>query len=210
MARAGVLVDVAAGVPRVWPGETAVICASGPSLTAADVEYCRGKARTIAINTTLLLMPWADAFHACDLRVYRWHAAAVRAFQGLKFTMERDPADDFGGAVLLRNGGIWGLSTEDPTVIRNGRNSGYQAINIAYFLGCSRVILLGFDMQKGPDGVTHWHGDHPNRGEVQYRSCAAAFRTLVGPLAAAGVDVVNCSRVSAIDCFRRAPLEAEL
>jgi len=44
-------------VPRLWPGETFVCLASGPSLTQADVDYCRGKARVIAIKDVLHLAP---------------------------------------------------------------------------------------------------------------------------------------------------------
>ncbi len=200
-------------MPRLWPGETAVIFASGPSLTVADVEYCRGRARAIAVNRTLTLSPWADAFHAADARCYRWLQVEVAAFQGLKFTMEREAGDLETGQILLKNGGIWGLST-DPETIRNGRNSGYQAVNIAVLMGCTRIVLLGFDLQAGSGGkVHHWHPDHPdnfNPSQMVYGSWRGAFRSMVKPLADLGVSVVNCSRATALDCFPRAALEATL
>ncbi len=200
-----------AAVPRVWPGETVVCIASGPSLTRADVDYCRGKARVLVINRSLLLAPWADALHACDARFYKWHATEARAFQGLKFCMELDFENDC-GAVFLKNGGIWGLSS-DPTTICNGRNSGYGALNIAALLGVSRIVLLGYDMQASADGVVHWHGPHQDNfmpGEDQFRSWRAAFKSIVQPLAELSISVVNCTRQTALTCFPCQPLEETL
>lgn len=194
-------------VPRVWPGETVVCIASGPSLTTDDVEYCRGRAKVLVINTSILLAPWADAFHACDGRVWRWHKEAVQAFGGLKFSLDGAAAEY--GAAVLGNGGMWGLST-DPGVICNGRNSGYQAMNIASLLGASRIVLLGYDMQPGPQHESHWHGDHPNKGQPPYNACVAAFRTIAQPLAALGVAVVNCTRRTALDMFPKQPLQETL
>ncbi len=194
-------------VERLWPGSTVVCVASGPSLTRADVEYCRGRARVIAINTSLHLAPWADAFYACDGRVWQWHQESIAAFRGLKFAMDREAAKY--GATVLRNGGVWGLSS-DPTTVANGRNSGYQAVNLAVLLGASRIILLGYDMQMGTNGEHHWHKDHPNKGKPPYSACVAAFKTLVEPLAAAGVTVTNCSRRTALTMFPFRDLEATL
>ncbi len=195
------------GVPRIWPGETVVCVASGPSLTREDVEYCRGRAKVLVINTSILLAPWAEAFHACDGRVWRWHEAAVDAFTGMKFSMDGSAAAY--GATVLGNGGVWGLST-DPGVICNGRNSGYQAMNIASLLGASRIVLLGYDMQPGSRNGSHWHGDHPNKTQPPYKACVAAFKTIVRPLADLGVTVVNCSRETALDMFTAQPLREVL
>lgn len=207
----GTDVRVAAGVPRLWPGETCVCIASGPSLTREDVDYCRGKVRVIAVNRAIELAPWADVLHACDARFWRWHRDEAMAFQGLKFAMERELDNDC-GQVLLKNGGIWGLST-DPTTICNGRNSGYQAMNVAVLLGISRVILLGYDMQPGERGEMHWHSDHPNNFQPEdavFRSWRAAFKSIVQPLADLGVSVVNCSRRTALTTFSCQPLEETL
>jgi hypothetical protein len=140
-----------------------------------------------------------------------WHADEAKAFEGLKFSMERDLENDC-GQIVLKNGGVWGLST-DPTVICNGRNSGYQAVNIAVLLGVSKIVLLGYDMQPAEDGRTHWHADHPNNfqpGPLVFRSWLGAFPALVKPLADAGVSVVNCTVRTALTCFPRQPLRETL
>lgn len=202
---------VEACVPRIWDGQTAVCIASGPSLTQQDVDYCRGKARVIVINRSVQLAPWADVLHGCDARFWRWHRDEALAFQGLKFAMERELDNDC-GQIVLKNGGIWGLST-DPTTLCNGRNSGYQAVNLAVLLGVSRILLLGYDAQAGEQGESHWHRSHPNNhnpSDMVFRSWVGAFKSLIKPLADLGVTVVNCSRRTAIDAFPRQPLEEAL
>ena len=48
-------------VPRLWPGETVAILGGGPSLTPADVDFCRDKARVIAIKEAHRLAPYLPA-----------------------------------------------------------------------------------------------------------------------------------------------------
>lgn len=87
-------------------------------------------------------------------------------------------------------------------------NSGYQAINLAYHFGVSRIILIGYDMQR-TEGRSHWHGDHPKgltnaEGVAKW---ASRFPQLAADLEREGVEVVNCSKETALNCFKRARLE---
>lgn len=86
-------------------------------------------------------------------------------------------------------------------------NSGYQAVNLAYLMGASRICLLGFDM-KDKDGVNHFHGNHrggtltnPNKG--LYKQWIACFEKMHELLAAEGVELVNCSRETALKIPRK-------
>lgn len=196
-----------APVPRLWPGETCVCIASGPSLTPADVDYVRGKARVIVINNGFQLAPWADVLWATDRRWWKWFKH-VPEWTGLKFSLgvvwTSHPPDIH----LLRNDGYDGLCL-DPSGVRNGKNGGYAALNLAVHLGVSRVLLLGYDMQR-TKGRDHWHRDHPYNMPNPYTSWVRLFRTIAAPLAAAGVEVINCSRESALDCFPRMALSDAL
>jgi hypothetical protein len=100
-----------------------------------------------------------------------------------------------------------GLS-RDPTFIHTGKNSGYQAMSLAVNWGAKRLILLGFDFQRS-GGRTHWHGDHPrgmgNGG--QYPNWVRAMDALARDLERAGVEVVNCTRKTAIRCFPQKRIE---
>jgi hypothetical protein len=180
--------------------------ASGPSLTQADVDYVKGKARVIVINTSYQLATWADVLYACDERWWRWHKGA-KDFPGLKFALTK--ASAYWGVTVLRNTGSNGLE-HDPSGLKNGRNSGYQAMNLAVHFGVRRIVLLGYDMAPGTNGRAHWHKEHPVSLVSSYRHFRKQYETLVKPLAKVNVEVVNCTRKTALECFPCAPLETVL
>lgn len=218
-------------VPPMWRDETVVIAGGGRSLTEEQLSQCRGWARVIVINDNYLLSPWADLHYFCDQKWYDWHRqyqhpaqqrfGKARAtslfwgFQGLRVALEsaqacrqHEPSIKFlrnyskpefhNGKHVVKEG----LEIERKDGVRTGGNSGHQAINLAYHLGVSKIILLGFD-QKGD----HWFGDHPNKANADFaQSLAPRFKSLVKPLRAAGVEVVNCSPGSALTAFPRGTL----
>ncbi len=192
-------------VPRRWPGATFVCIAGGPSLTPQDVDACRGRARLIAVNDAYRLAPWADVLYACDAQWWRWHAEAVRDFAGLKYGLKPLARKWVPDVQILRNTGREGLET-DPGGLRTGQNSGYQAINLAYHLGAAKIILLGYDLQIGPGQRSHWFGDHPNKQRPPLRHMRQFFPSLAKGLRDVGVEVINCSPQTALDCFERRPL----
>jgi hypothetical protein len=195
-------------VPRLCSGGTVAIFAGGPSLTPEDVDYCRDKVdASIAVNNSYKLAPWATALYAADGRWYKWHQG-VPSFKGLKYTLSQS-AGKWPDVQVLKNAGSSGLELE-PFGLRNGRNGGYQAINLAVHFGAKRIILLGFDMQRGPKGQEHWHGDHPNRSRSPYTLFLKYFQFLVNPLNDLGVEVINCSPVSALEVFPKAALRVAL
>lgn len=111
-----------------------------------------------------------------------------------------------GSIHMLRNSGREGLSTEADGVC-NGRNSGYQAVNLAVLAGAKRIVLLGYDM-RFQNGKQHWFGNHPIPNvEHDFTQNAKHFRTMVEPLRELGVEVVNCSPGTFIDAFPRVPLD---
>lgn len=204
-------------VPRLWPGETFVCIASGPSLTAEDVNFVRGKARVIVVNASYALAPWADVLHCADAGPFKWYWAkgpkgyeslTMEAFQGLKFSLT-DRSRRFHGVKILGRGPSDGLSL-DPRRICLAGNSGYQAINIAVLMGASRILLLGYDMGCGPNNQRHWHAHHPNRNQHTYRTWQRCFPALVEPLKKTGVEVINCSRETRIECFPRMSIHEAL
>jgi hypothetical protein len=114
-------------VPRWWPDETVVCVGSGPSLTAEDLTYCVGRAKIIAVKDVVRLVPTADALYACGADRSQWwqrYGPDLQWFTGLRYTL--DPAAD-PWAEVLEATGPEGLET-DPTGLRTGHNSGYQAM----------------------------------------------------------------------------------
>ena len=198
---------VYATVPRKWPDSTIVCIGGGPSLTQEDVEAVRGRVdAVIAINDAYRLAPWADVLYACDERWWTWHKG-VKSFAGLKYSLQKSSLK-WRGVQVLQNTGPIGLERK-PNGLKTGKNSGYQAMNLAFHLGAKRILLLGYDMQVAI-GKSHWFGSHPGGGPPPVQSFRGMFRQIVGPLEKEGVSVVNCSRETALDCFTRLPLTQAL
>ena len=198
----------APAVPLLRPRQGTVVClGGGPSLTPDDVAAVRGKAGVIAINDAYKLAPWADVLYAADAKWWAWHQG-VPDFRGLKFSLQPD-AGRWPGVQVLRNTGERGLEAS-PTGLRTGRNSGYQAINLAVHLGATRVLLLGYDMGPAADGKTHWFGDHPDKAPSPYVVFLERFADMVTPLQQLGVTVINCSRRTALTVFPQQALEEAL
>lgn len=198
-------------VPKLWPVNSVCVClGGGPSLTAEDAEYCRGKSYTVAVNDSHKLAAWADVLYACDAK-YWDHYEGVPSFTGLKFTLEAR-AERWPGVQALKRAGPHGLELDPAEGIAVGTNSGFQALGIAVQLGATHIILLGYDMMVGPHGRTHWFGKHPRPLECRadYNLFIASFATAVVPLREAGIRVTNCSRQTALDCFERMPLQEAL
>lgn len=109
-----------------------------------------------------------------------------------------DPAE-WGITALEYTNDSDGLSRKQGFV-HTGGNSGYQGINLAYLLGAERIILLGFDMSPAGD-KDHWFGNHPEplRTESPYASFANKFRSIIP--SEYGIEIWNCSRRTALDCF---------
>lgn len=200
-------------VPNLWLGETIVCLGTGPSLTLEDVGFVRDRARVIAVNDAYRWAPWADVLYACDEKWWKWQfrerPKMIAGFTGLKFALQGHPSRWVPGVQVLKNTGEQGLEHE-ATGLRNGRNSGYQAINLAVHLGAAKIVLLGYDMGYGEKGATHFFGAHPDRTKPPFTSCRRNFPTLVEPLHSLQIEIVNCSRATTLKCFRRSTLASTI
>lgn len=191
-------------VPRMWEGRTAVVLASGPSMSADVAETVRQSgAATVVVNTTFRLAPWADVLYAADEMWWQETPEALQ-FAGLKVSVGR-----IKGVHQLRNSGKVGFDP-DPSALRTGGNSGYQAIHLAAHAGARTIVLCGFDMHGG----AHWHPDHkaPLRNTMPdyYPVWAKHFETLRTELDMRGVTVFNSTPGSALKAFREKPLQEAL
>lgn len=203
--------------PALWEGATVVIIGGGPSLTPWQVEACRDRpgTRVIAVNNAYQLAPWADMLYFCDDKWWGWHAKHLADWRGMIVRLQGGQ-HDFGDPRIrvIRNlDQAAGLSL-DRRGVHHGKNSGYQAINLSVHLGVKKIVLLGFDQKGVVEGRrerTHWHPDHPGgTSSVVYYEMRPHFDTLVRPLAQLGVEIVNCTPGSAINCFRRGDIHEEM
>lgn len=201
-----------------WAGRTACVVASGPSLTPADCDEVTRRQRAagwrcIAVKDNFRLLPQADVIYGCDPHFWRAQRDGLKYIDEMRahgaelWTQDVDAARTF-GLHWIRGEGTQGLGRKS---IHWGGNSGFQAMNLAYLFGAKRLVLLGFDMQRGEDDRCHWFGDHPaGQGFAnprKFNHWIRAMDVLARDLADQGVQVINATRRTALKCFPQSPIE---
>lgn len=196
-----------------------MLLGGGPSLTLEQVAKVRvaHHARCIAINNSYLLANWADICYFADSTWWLTHRARQEFidFAGQKCSIQDSMAkieDD--NVHILKNRDYpshgSGLSL-DPEAIVTGRNSAYQALNLAVLAGAKTIILLGVDGRPAKDGRSHWHEGHPRpTPQAAYEEYRRAFSAAENEITAAGVRVINASPGSAVDSFEKMELTQAL
>lgn len=157
----------------------------------------------IAVNESWRLAPWADVLYACDAAWWRLRKG-VPEFKGIRVSQDAKACREFGvNHVELKLSSVQ-VFTDAAGVIgsgsRQGGNSGFQAVNLAVQFGATKIILIGFDMHG-----EHWHGRHPggmnNPSPKNFQDWRSAFDGAGAMFKALGVDVFNCSPVSALQAY---------
>lgn len=101
------------------------------------------------------------------------------------------------------------ILVNEPGILGDGGNSGFQAINVAVQCGATRLILVGFDMRL--DLGIHWHGKHGRGLNNPTERNLAKWRGVIDGcaprLAELGVSVVNASAISALEAYPKIPIE---
>lgn len=185
-------------VPPMFDGDTVAVMATGPSLTPEVAEKAR-RFKAVVVNNAWRLAPWADVLYACDGPWWQHNQDAL-AFEGIKVTCGWSAPE---GVKLLKRTGIDGFDS-DPSCIRTGGNSGYQAVHLAIAAKAKRILLLGFDMKP----VGHFFGQHKpplrNTDPQSYRIWARRFSGFAGKS-----DIVNCTPGSGITVFPFGDIDGE-
>jgi len=162
------------------------------------------------VNDAWRLAPWADVLYACDGRWWDAKKPPSRANAPSLWVSQDEPACHRLGLAYVPSLNVAGLC-RDPWVVHQGSNSGFQAMNLAYHFGATRILLLGFDMQK-TGGKNHWFGDHPPGLQVPspFAKFIQHFNVIAADLANNGVEVTNCSTETALRCFPRSTIAQAL
>lgn len=185
-----------------WNGKTAIVVATGPSASEAQLEKLKGLVRIIAIKSSWKLCPWADVLYGCD-RDW-WFINKTEGYTGLKASASPLACKIFSDIRLVRLVSKADLQMQMIGKVGCGRregggHSGFHAVNLAIQFGARRIALVGFDMRL--DRGNHWHEPikgvrPPDIGQMiqnrkAFDGCAPQFTKL-------GVEVVNASPASAL------------
>lgn len=186
---------------------TVVIIASGNSLVREDVDYLRGRARVLAVSDNYRIAPFAEWIYSSCKQWWDVHLREVLATTSADL-WTRDPAaqEAYGLNLLPHRVDSEGIE-EDSCA---GNCSGEHAIHLAYHLGATKIVLLGFDM--GATGQGHWFGKHPKplANGADFKTMRKSFPRLAADLRDRGVEVLNATRETALDCFPRVTLAEAL
>lgn len=209
-------------IERIWDGLTAIVAATGPSLTeevAASCWHARGRdgIAVMAVSDAWRMMPWADALYASDAAWWDLHRGAD--FPGPKWSAHHANGNDKLEAARKYGLNLVAGQTQatraetcfsfDPACIHYGGNSGFQAVNLTILFGAARILMVGFDMRmvavrtdKGISEKRHFFGDHapPLRNNSSYDNFIKAFEIAARKLRGR-VEIVNCTPGSALRCF---------
>lgn len=122
-----------------WMGETVVVMGSGPSMSKHVADQVRQmQCKTIVVNHTHKLAPWATMLVAMDLNLPLWDDA--KNFTGLRVCGVQSEKVD-----ALYAGPMYERVELSPLHRIEIHNSGLAAIRIAADMGAARIILAGFD-----------------------------------------------------------------
>jgi len=173
--------------------KTVCCIASGPSLTREDCAIVeRGCVTTIAVNSSWEMARFAAYIYAGDKGWWVQNGAKI------DIPAKRICCD---ATATIHHG-------TKTHMAAGSYNSGQMAIRYAYRkLGAQRIILLGYDCSVAK-GV-HWHGPHARLKNPEASTClkwVRQFELVAAEAAALKVQILNCSRDTALTCFERRDL----
>ena len=180
---------------------------SGPSLTDADLDFCRRRGWSLAVcNSTYRRVPDAKVFHAMDDDWWRLHSKT------LFDTMDADCLIYSGSTEASRTNerinlvafnAEQGFSTKTG-LVKSGKLTGLQLIQIVGWQQPDLILLLGYDNQI-TDGKTHEHDLYNNANPPP--SLVGALSDFESLAKQSPYPIINCSRQSAIQAFPRMTVE---
>lgn len=195
-------------VNPIFNNETCFIIGGGPSLTGFNFDLLKNR-KVMAINKAYESYPNADILFWSDTRFWNWFKEDIIKFHGLKYTISLGSKHD--SVINLARGGRHGLSKTNTTLV-HGDNSGYAALNLAYLLGFSKIVLLGYDMTN-LDDQSHFHSGYeskPVSNDVYTSRFMLGFPIIADLLKKEGVRVYNASPISKLTCFEKITIEQAL
>lgn len=186
--------------------KTIYIVGGGNSLKNFDFKRLKGK-NIIAINRAIEFVPFAQILYFADYRFYRWHKEQIDNFNGAKFTSSARVKDE--SITVLELTGKTGLDTRLGR-IRGGGSSGYGAINLAFHLGATKIVLLGYDMQK--DNKSNFHSGYKTDDvkEDTFKKFLEPYTDLAVELNYLDIRVYNANLKSGLNVFEKVSIDVFL
>lgn len=191
--------------PPLFSGAAVFVIGGGPGLRGFDFNRLRGR-RCIAINAAGYDVPWADVLLFHDKDWPRQNLRLIQEWAGLVVTVSRP-----GRSALPEK--IEQVQVEPRErflpgpAIKRGRSSGHSAIALAAAMGAKRIVLLGFDCRR-IEGRANYHDRYDCQADdARLDIFRTHFRGWRAPAEADGIEILNATPGTAIDEFRKVPIE---
>jgi hypothetical protein len=217
-------------VPEIWKDGTCIVIGGGASLIdqfqipkEVVEQVYTGQAdasvyspylslihdqHIIAVNMSFQLGDWIDVLFFGDDGFWKTQKEGLLNFKGLRVSFESEKIRDSRVKLVTRNPRKkQGITFAPPGLLSWNFNSGAAAINLAVQFGAKRIILLGFDMSLGIDNNQHWHKVYssPFAGlKDTMAKWLQGFPLIAEQAKSRGIEIINCSPNSKIECFRKA------
>jgi hypothetical protein len=184
-------------INRIYTGKRVTIIGGGPSLEGFDFKRLRGD--VIVTNNAVYDYPSAGMLVAIDATWIRENNEKISFFRGIRIT---DKTPSFEGWYQVYYTPDYVFRNLDWHCMK-ANLSGYTALALAFYLGATKVVLLGFDggfsgersnyHDRGLDGVNSSAYEKANELYDQFKA----------------YPVLNVGITSRISSFKKAPLETQ-
>ena len=203
-------------IPELWPNSTVFIIGGGPSVADVDLTKLHDK-RVIGVNQAYKLGNWIDCIWFGDKQWYPSQLPQILNYKGLIITCAQEARKDkrWKRVKWVGRSKASGIETQHwrrGHIAWNG-NSGSSAINVAYWLGARRVVLLGFECKLPEKGEqTHWHNDYAPKKDGEklvdpYRNFLKHWKAIAKDAKECKLEILNATPDTAITEVPQVKLE---
>lgn len=215
------------GVEPIFENQTAVIIATGPSLSSEQLELIQklhtaadSKLKVFTINNTYQVYPNTDVHLSCDGPWWRWYwndpnlRDLAHKTNCQMWTWYPEFAKEFGINYIFGEEKLRGLSL-DPRIVHINHGSGPMIMNLAIHYGVSKIVLVGHDMKFAKDYnpskqlpgsiPRHYFGEYPKK--LQHWPSVKVRQGILDGLIEAYSDIKDDmdNRLSSVDVVNCTP-----
>jgi hypothetical protein len=186
------------GLTGLFRGEPCFVLGNGPSLQDEDLTLVQNY-MTVGINRAYMAMDpvilmWQDRT--------LWDSEKIALLKTKAFKVCRDNADPQKKFhhFLLRTHVGFRLATSTQQLFGGGA-TGPLAVQLAHAMGCSPIVLLGFDCRYR-DGKTDFYGTNRYHSQGTLKNCNRGL-TWIKSLPPEQIKILNCSDNSVLGTRHR-------
>jgi SAM-dependent methyltransferase len=194
---------------RDWEGQPVFILAGGPSVLGHDLSLLKGF-RVIAINSAHLTYPGADVLYYTDDDWWTYVGSKEPPFAGEIITVAGSgPRAPRPVTRLIKQHPDKGFS-QDSGRCAVSATSVSGALHVAvHKSGAPLIFVMGVDGKVGADGRRHHHDGRYTNPLINgwFKRQSAELQALTRSIRAMGIEIYNCSPVSALACWPKIDFE---